>query len=407
MLAGPCATPAEARAIAAQPVAFFPKDGPLPPGGLPIIHRDNALTGLASYGNDTYDGMTSPLETTPPQIEGIQFLRAVAALMVVAHHARHFCPQAVEWSSFGSRGVDIFFVISGFVMAHSTRAYRPQANRSLQAAVFLLKRVIRVAPLYWLALLWTSKRVILNGATGWDPVRDVLFVPHFHREYLDAIFPFLVPGWTINYEMFFYALFALSMLFGDFRFRFMALTLSGLVLLGGLGWQSAPMIFYTSTVIIEFLFGIAVYFAIARYELQWSRLTLLAVTLAGFLLLAIDNGDSSRGYADGPFAALIVWSTVQWSRGLKLAWLHALGDASYAIYLFHLSSFWLAATLLHRAGVAVPTPINVGLAMCLHLMVAIATGLVIHHLVEKPMLAFLKRRFVPSFRANLPSVETD
>jgi exopolysaccharide production protein ExoZ len=351
--------------------------------------------------------MTVSPSTTTPEIEGIQFLRAAAALMVVAHHARHFFPEVADWTSFGSRGVDIFFVISGFVMAHSTRGYRADGDRIFQSAVFLLKRGIRVVPLYWLALLWTSKRVILTGATGWDPIRDLLFVPHFHRDYLDAIFPFLVPGWTINYEMFFYALFALSMLFGEFRFRFMALVLSGLVLLGGVDWQGAPMIFYTSSVLLEFLLGIGVYFAIARYELQWSRLTLVGVTVAGVSLLAIENGDSSRGFADGPFAALIVWSTVQWTRGLKLPWLHALGDASYAIYLFHLSSFWFAATLLHSAAVSIPTPVTVILVLSSHVMVAIATGLVIHHAVEKPMLAFLKHRLVPSFGTAVARVAPD
>src|SRR6516162_6435510 len=94
----------------------------------------------------------------PFRIDGIQYLRAVAALMVVAHHARHYFPQGDQWSTFGSRGVDIFFVISGFVMAHSTQGYRADANRRFQSERFLAKRFIRVVPLYWLALLWTSKR---------------------------------------------------------------------------------------------------------------------------------------------------------------------------------------------------------------------------------------------------------
>ena len=333
--------------------------------------------------------------TAVPTIDGVQYLRAIAALMVVAHHARHYFGDVPGWTNFGSRGVDIFFVVSGFIMVHSTQGYRADAPRWPQAAEFLLKRAIRVVPLYWLALLWTSKRVLFAGSSSADILRDLFFVPHFHRDYTDSIFPYLVPGWTINYEMFFYALFAISLLLGSFRFLFMALALTGLAALGAGAWRSAPALFYTSSVLLEFLFGIAVYFAAMRWQPTVSRPALMLLTVIAFALLAIENSDAVRGYADGPFAALVVWLVVKWSQGIKLGWLRQLGDASYAIYLFHLSSFWIAGTLLRKAGIEAASTPNIVIVVGLHLAVATAAGLLIHRFVETPLLNWLRRRLTP------------
>ena len=119
-------------------------------------------------------------------IDGLQYLRAVAALMVVFHHARWLFPadcilNTAAWSEFGSRGVDIFFVISGFVMAYSTRSFDPAGSRPAQAADFLVKRLIRVVPLYWVATLWTARRIIWHGNVDLDLVKDFLFLPRFHE----------------------------------------------------------------------------------------------------------------------------------------------------------------------------------------------------------------------------------
>lgn len=339
----------------------------------------------------------------PTSIDGIQFLRAVAALMVVGHHARHYFPESASWPTFGSRGVDIFFVISGFIMAHTTRAFRTDADRMLQAGDFLLRRFIRVVPLYWLALLWTVKRQLVDGNAGLDVVKDFFFVPHFHSVYTESVFPALVPGWTINYEMFFYALFALSLLFGRLRFAVLALALTGCVLLGTVPWQSAVAIFCTSSVLLEFLLGVGVYFAVVHSRPALGAPVLVLATVAGFALLAAENSDATRGYLDGPAAALIVGSTVLWAQGLKIDWLRKLGDASYSIYLFHLASFWIVATPLRKTGVDSATPVNVAFVIALHVATAIAAGLLIHRFVERPLLDLLRPWVRPPVRTAAAS----
>jgi exopolysaccharide production protein ExoZ len=205
-----------------------------------------------------------------------------------------------------------------------------------------------------------------------------------------------VPGWSINYEMFFYALFAISLLRGSFRYRFLALLLVSLVALGPVGWKSAPAIFYTSSVLLEFLLGVVVYFVVVRYRPAISRPVLALVTAAAVLLLAIENGDAVRGYADGPCAALIVWSVVEWSRDLKSEWLHKIGNASYSIYLFHLASFWIPNTLLHQAGLEMATPFSIVFVILLHVACSVAIGLLIHRAIEQPLLEFLRRRLATS-----------
>jgi len=162
--------------------------------------------------------------------------------------------------------------------------------------------------------------------------------------------------------------------------------------LGFLDWKSAPAIFYTSSVLLEFLLGVIVYFLTRSSRLALSRPLLGAILAAAALLLSLDNGDAARGFADGPFAAVIVWVAVQWPWNARIDWLRSLGDASYSIYLFHLASFGVAGWLLHRAGVEAPTPLGVGAAMTLHLATAIVAGLLIHRFIERPLLRLLRRR---------------
>jgi exopolysaccharide production protein ExoZ len=355
------------------------------------LHRGSDRRSLAAAGRGPGDPSGPGFEMTPGQakplsIDGIQYLRGGAALMVVAHHARHYFPEADTWSTFGSRGVDIFFVISGFIMAHSTASFRADSDRASQAASFFWRRVVRVVPLYWLALLWTNRRAFAAGQWSGDDVKDFFFVPHFHPVYVDGIYPSLVPGWTINYEMFFYLVFALAMVFGNARYRVVSGVLLALVGLGLVDWSSAAARFYTANVLLEFLFGIGLYLLLARHRFRLGPTALLAISIAGFALLGIENSDAVRGFADGPFAAMIVGSVVLWAQGRKAAFLRALGDASYSIYLFHLATFSLSGALLRHAGVVTTTPGHIIVAIALQVVVAAAAGLLIHRFVEAPLL---------------------
>ncbi|MEO7335200.1 MAG: acyltransferase [Caldimonas sp.] len=316
-------------------------------------------------------------------IFGIQYLRGLAALMVVWHHAFNYFGGPP--SSFGATGVDIFFVVSGFIMAHSTRHFDAAGDRARQAAGFLAKRLIRVVPLYWIALLWMYKR-------GGDPIHllamDFVFLPRWNATD-QMVAPQFTPGWTINYEMFFYALFGASMMVGKARFALVSGVLLGLVSLMVLGPTSPTGLFLTSSVLVEFLLGIAVYF-LSRRSIDVRRPMLWV--LACLCLVAMwDSPPVPRGFYVGPLAALLVWAVVQATRRLEMPRLLALGDASYSIYLFHIASFGISIRLcdaLHLGRWGLP---GVVLGVLLQMTIATALGLLIHRTIERPLLRSMRR----------------
>jgi exopolysaccharide production protein ExoZ len=349
-------------------------------------------------------------------IKGLQYLRGIAALMVVFHHGREFLPSAdsflrsTSWTAGGSRGVDIFFVISGFVMAHSTRSYNADGRRASQAFAFFVKRLIRIVPLYWIALLWDAKGMIWKGEQRLELAEDFWFVPHFNHHGHAMIRPHLFQGWTINYEMFFYILFALCMLLGRRRFLVLGLTLSALTLIGVISTlthvqtHSAPVTFYTSSFLFEFLMGIWLNLWMKRHPAQVSRAVLACVALLALGLLAVPNNDHVRGFVDSIPATMLVWSAALWAFRTELRWLRQLGDASYAIYLFHMTIASAALRLFRSFDLLK----NTWLELALYLALASGLGLAVHHLIEKPLLRALRslaaRRFTSAFPRHAPGL---
>ena len=340
-------------------------------------------------------------------IEGIQILRGVAALMVVMHHARHSVPGSEGWPSFGDTGVDIFFVISGFVMAYTTRSLSmaSTAGERLDASgEFLRKRLARVVPLYWLVLLWTARRDLAQGRFSIDLIKDFAFLPHPNATYPDMLWPTVVQGWTLNYEMFFYGLFAVSLLFGGLRTRMLLGALLGLVVFGyclalarwpsdSAGWLGIARRFYTDNIVLEFGYGVLLQrFVAGRPAPAWPRAVFVLVALGGFLLLALGHDSWPRGVMQGLPALLIVWASLHACTGWHLPVLVRLGDASYAIYLFHWASFGAIKPLAAWLGPSGGQPLQVALMMALHFLVAVLSGLAIHRWIEMPMLGWTQAR---------------
>jgi exopolysaccharide production protein ExoZ len=346
-------------------------------------------------------------------IQGIQYLRAIAALMVVFHHARWFFPTdcilfTAPWAEFGSRGVDIFFVISGYVMTVTTRNYSAHAGHRIPQAVgFMVKRFIRVVPLYWIATLWTAKRLIWHGEARLPLLEDFLFVPHFSERGHGLIWPYLFQGWTINYELFFYALFAISMLVGRQRYLFLSLTLLTLVLLGTVlnithaQTNIAAVIFYTSNLLLEFLMGVWLSLWMQGRVSRLPRPILMGVTLIGFLVLAVPNDDTIRGFADGIVAVAIVWTAVLWGDAIDIPLLRRLGDASYSIYLFHMTIYGASLWVFKSLDLLQPTLFHMLTVIAMQIAFASLLGLGVHRYVEKPVLKWLRSMSTARWRRSV------
>lgn len=283
----------------------------------------------------------------------IQYLRGVAALMVVWHHARGQLPglSLLLPNGFGAHGVDLFFAISGFIMVLTTEG---KATTPWQ---FFKRRVVRVVPLYWLVTFTLVALILVapNLLTTVKPTPDttlmsLLFIPHLSAGNPGMAWPILVPGWTLNYEMFFYALFALSL----FAPKSLLLLLSMLSALVGFGWLLGPfeepmLKTYTSPLLLEF---------------------------AGGAILG-------RAWIASPPN----WRWLQW----RHATLKALGDASYSIYLTHLFTLAAIRMVWLRIDQEPSERIHGLIFMPLALLICAVVGWAIYRTIETPLL----NRFAP------------
>lgn len=338
-------------------------------------------------------------------ILGIQYLRAIAALMVVFHHSRNFFGSyGHELTNVGTAGVDIFFVISGFVMAHSTRNFDINGRFALQASRFLQNRIVRIVPLYWLALLWAARDEIIDGAITLGLIGDFFFIPRFRPPAYVHIWPILVPGWTLNYEMFFYVLFGAAMLTGKARYAVLSMILLTLATLGlFIQSDNALVRFYTSPLPLEFLFGIVLYKAQRYYTGLINRNTAIVVLIIGFALLAIKIPSPGRFVSYGIPAVFIVGSAIIVFENKRLPLLRLMGDASYSIYITHLFALEFAVYLGHLLKLSDPSLMNMVLAFVMQMIIATIMGVVIHKVIEKPVTSFLQGK-IKKRRAQVPAI---
>jgi len=194
----------------------------------------------------------------------VQALRARAAWTVVGHHFMQiffgFQADTALGQLFvdkGAVGVDVFFVISGLVIFLSTE------NKQLPPWRFLLYRLLRIVPAYWfytvlMALLVVFARPVLPDQSVDAPhvLMSLLFIPTENPGGY-GVYPTLNVGWTLNYEMLFYVLFAWALLF---RRQWRLLVVAALLFAVCQAWTSFGWIsdFYRSDIVCEFLLGIGI-----------------------------------------------------------------------------------------------------------------------------------------------------
>lgn len=316
-------------------------------------------------------------------------LRAAAALLVVAGHGQTAAAglaaarghpfartTVLPWGA----GVDLFFVISGFIMVYASRRLfgRPGAWSE-----FLRRRITRVAPLYW-ACTTLYLAILLAAHLKGDPrmpgaaatAASFLFIPYAGSGAGEGAFPVFDLGWTLNYEMFFYALFACAV--GLRRGAAVALVLAALAALALWGALAHPastaLRFWTRPVILDFGLGAAVG-AARSAGAAWPanlRRAAFALGAAVFVLdplrLYAGSGTVANGFPrvlqSGLPAALVLAALVlgpapvvaspRLRRGLApfAAAAVGLGNASYSLYLVHPFVLIAAEKLASKTAVA-------------------------------------------------------
>lgn len=324
-------------------------------------------------------------------IHGIQYLRAAAALAVVIFHAAE---KTGHHFAIGAAGVDVFFVISGFIM------WVISDRRAVTPAKFIADRVRRIVPVYWLA----TAVMVAGAMAGLFPnmvltpehvLSSLFFVPAPSPS-SGEIWPVLVQGWTLNFEMLFYAVFAFALILPRNR-RLPAITGLFLVLvIAGLlfGFDNAVMLTYTRPIILEFVAGMVIgeFWLKGRMPPLATGSALIACSLGGFALIGLLRLPFDE-LTIGPLAVALVLGILSLEahgcmRAVALPTL--LGNASYSIYLWHTFAISVAA----KAGSALG--LDPMISMVIAALSGALLGVVAYVTLERPLMQRGRARPVQS-----------
>jgi exopolysaccharide production protein ExoZ len=348
------------------------------------------------------------------QIGAIQILRALAALLVAFGHFQHeastlptaassgFAPIIIDLTG---AGVDLFFIISGFVMVYASHDLFESRDGG---RLFLTRRIARIVPLYWmmttlflLTLALTPNVLSSIAPTGLEILKSYLFIP-YARDGAEMIQPIYKLGWTLEYEMFFYVIFSL-VLFLPMRSAVFAIALLFCSLSAVGAWLSpapALLAFWTHPIILEFVMGalIAVVYLGGRRLSAAQRITLLLAGVSGFAATAAFGFDAHgpwRPLLWGLPAAMIVAGSIlhssRTSANRVTRWLVALGDASYVIYLVHPMIIRALRVIWDRTHAS--STISPWLFVIFGLTILMPLAILVHHAIERPMTKRVQRLF--------------
>ena len=330
----------------------------------------------------------------------LQVLRALAAVAVVLYHAQVLChkygrgPSSTEalLGEAGSHGVDLFFVLSGFVILYTIH------NTNSSPAGFLLRRLIRIVPLYWvLSLGLLLLGIVLYPGNPLEPrsvLESLLFCVYaFHSRP-----PLIYVGWSIEYEIFFYAVVTLALAAALPVYR--AVGLLFLMLYVGLhllvpAAAAAPgsfAYFLGNPLLFEFVLGLL----LAELAVGGrTRVLDWTIALAAIGASIAMEGVSRLVFAGVP-AAVLVWAAVKTERWTsRYGVMHALGkvgDASYSIYLLQVVALPAVGKLVARFVPDLPPDLLVLTAV----VSVVAAGILLYRGVERPLLKALQAVLVPA-----------
>jgi exopolysaccharide production protein ExoZ len=333
-------------------------------------------------------------------LKSIQHLRGYSAFGVAIFH---IYPMFIFDSKFPiwplAAGVDVFFVISGFIM------WKISNQRETTPLEFILNRINRIVPPYWIAtlILFACVTAKPNLFPVYDPSLEHLtaslaFIPH---RVGDNDMPFLIQGWTLNYEMFFYAVFTASLfVVRKHRLALITAMILALVLIGLMVPEKGPIArAYLNPLLLEFLAGIYLAVAVERKIFVPAPLAFIIIPAAVLCIFAQLGEAGQRAiYWGGPSAA-IVWSMVSletWKPFPNSPALMLIGSASYSIYLTHS----LAGTIYKVVAGILGLPVDGPIALAFGLLSALISGIAFHHFVE----IRLQRTLTPVVRKILAKI---
>jgi len=312
----------------------------------------------------------------------LQILRAFAALSVVLFHTIGTAKSYgfnTRWISYlegwGASGVDLFFVISGFVMLYT------QLDHKRSVRDFLVSRAIRIIPIYWLLTIIIAVVYLVAPFA----FRELVVTPDwllaslsFMSTGLIGKYPIVYQGWTLEWEMFFYLVFGISLFFRSWT---ATLTATTVVLL-------AVALAVSNFILMEFVAGLLIALLFKKYGIKRFERTSLIV---GSLLLLISINSDVRALTEsrvilwGIPSVLIVYGAVT-TMQLNSSIGKLLGDASYSIYLIQM----LSIPIFYKALSIISVNVNSDIMAIICLVATAIGGTIMHLTVEKPITRFLR-----------------
>lgn len=359
----------------------------------------------------------------PARLDNIQALRGVAALAVLFYHLALFIRDGVfagqsgfpagPWDQ-GWAGVDLFFVISGFIMVWTTQNSSSAISSS---AKFLWRRMTRIYPLWWFCAGIMAVYFLLTYNMPAAP--DRVAGPQEAWPYALKSFalwpqqetrPLLGLGWTLIHEMWFYIAFAcLLILPRKFLMPSLiiwcGLTFLHYAVLGPVDETEALRKLITSPLTLEFIGGALIACLLVKQQVLprhfawgvfWTGLIWVGLAMTLNIRFMAEDHHFTRTIIYGPAMLALVWGStaLALNGGFRVpVWLIRVGDWSYALYLIH----YIVLIGLKR----VLTQIGWGeagglLAILIFGLTAIALSLMaawgLHVFLEKPIIRFFRKQ---------------
>lgn len=326
-------------------------------------------------------------------ITNIQALRAYAAIIVVLYHSVGLASDyGFEYGNlgfltfnvehWGSVGVDIFFVISGYIM------FMINNKRQQSPTEFIINRIKRIVPIYWLLVLSITVIFYIAPSIFRSLSLDITYILSslfFISRYFGYEYPVLYVGWTLEYEMFFYLIFAI-LLFNRKISQNFQISLMLLVFI---------ISFYLNinkTIVFEFIYGGVIYIILNKYDLinkyGKNNFYWLIIILSSFYLAITPSPSESTRYLLWGIPSLLIFTSLLFVREIKIKFISHLGDASYSIYLIQVFTLPLIAKIFTKI---IPN-INAIYIFLLSSIFTIYIGYIFYILVERNINVLISKK---------------
>jgi peptidoglycan/LPS O-acetylase OafA/YrhL len=313
-------------------------------------------------------------------LHNLQILRAFAALNVVYFHiikgAESYGQPVVLFAfldGWGANGIDIFFVISGFVMVYT------QSVREKKALIFLANRVVRIVPIYWFLTMFLLFLYFVYPS-GFRELRPDKMSTLYSLFFLSGATgngsPLLYLGWTLEYEMLFYALFCVGIFLGKENVQILFPS----VILGLLAITGTVQL-----IAFEFILGMLCAKIYLSGVLKRLAVPALLVAISWFVTTIFFRFDIDRLFLYGVPSFFLVFGLVHIIQS-KNVFLSFLGDSSYSIYLVQVFTI----PIFYKISSHITPAFNADVLSILALIASGGIGCLVYLLIEKPMIHYLK-----------------